>query len=291
MTQIIDDDAEKRRGAEAGKDAKGNGTSVRMRGLRLRWFSRDNLIILILAGILLFVIALPTEESDGAEEILGVNGGNAFAAGAVSNPAGEAGMEETGRLPPENEESPGTGEETLVDYAAAQEEKLARLLSGMEGVGEVEVMLTFVSSEELVVEKDAPVTRSNTAERDSEGGTRTVTQYEQGDSTVYMSGSGESEPYVIKTLNPRVEGVVVVAQGAGDGTVNRNITEIAQALYGVEAHKVKVVPMRAQNSGSAAQSTAGGTTGGMSGGTAGGMAGGTAKGTAVSTAMGRENGS
>lgn len=257
MTQIIDDDAKERKGAEERKDAKEKGTAARVRGLRKRWFSRDNLIILILVGILLFVIALPTEESDGAEDILGVNGGNAFAAGAVANPAGETGMEETGRISPENAESSGTGEEALADYAAAQEEKLTRLLSGMEGVGEVEVMLTFVSSEELVVEKDAPVTRSNTVEKDSEGGTRTVTQYEQGDSTVYLSGSGESEPYVIKTLNPRVEGVVVVAQGAGDGTVNRNITEIVQALYGVEAHKVKVVPMRTQNSGSAAQSAAG----------------------------------
>ena len=48
---------------------------------------------------------------------------------------------------------------------------------------------------------------------------------------------------MVKTLNPRVEGVLVVAEGAGDGTVARNITEIAQALFGVEAHRVKVVSM------------------------------------------------
>ena len=44
-------------------------------------------------------------------------------------------------------------------------------------------------------------------------------------------------------LSPEIEGVLVVAEGAGNGTVNRTIVEIVQALFGVEAHKVKVVKM------------------------------------------------
>ncbi len=48
---------------------------------------------------------------------------------------------------------------------------------------------------------------------------------------------------MVKTLPPRIEGVLVVAEGAGSGTVSRNIVEIAEALFGVEAHKVKVVKM------------------------------------------------
>lgn len=202
-----------------------------------KWFRRDNLIVLVLTGILLFIIALPTKENNeaerGTEEILGVNGGNVFSIESLTDPADTA------------EEAPKENAESIVsDYAAEQEEKLEKLLSSVEGVGKVEVMLTFVSSEELVVEKDAPVVRSNTVEKDGENGTRTITQYEHGDSTVFRSSSGESEPYVIKTLNPRVEGVLVVAEGAGDGTVNRNITEIAQALFGVEVHRVKVVAMK-----------------------------------------------
>ena len=34
-----------------------------------------------------------------------------------------------------------------------------------------------------------------------------------------------------------------MAEGAGNGTVNRTIVEIIQALFGVEAHKVQVVKM------------------------------------------------
>lgn len=49
---------------------------------------------------------------------------------------------------------------------------------------------------------------------------------------------------MVKTLTPEIEGVLVVAEGAGSGTVNKNITEIVQALFDVEAHKVKVVKMQ-----------------------------------------------
>ncbi len=55
--------------------------------------------------------------------------------------------------------------------------------------------------------------------------------------------SGNNEPFVVKTLLPQVEGVVVVAQGAGTGNINKSITDVVQALFDVEAHKVKVVKM------------------------------------------------
>ncbi|MBR1702469.1 MAG: stage III sporulation protein AG [Lachnospiraceae bacterium] len=187
-----------------------------------KWFQRENLIIMVLAGILLFVIALPIKKEEGS--------------------SGEGSLKESiseKRVPQEETtEKDGSGS---MDYETVQEEKLKKLLSAMENVGEVEVMLTFVSSEEQVVEKDEPISRSSTVEQDSEGGTRSVTQYEKGDSTVYQNKEGE--PFVTKVLYPRVEGVLVIAEGAGDGKVNRSITEAAQALFGVEAHRVKVLPM------------------------------------------------
>ena len=103
-------------------------------------------------------------------------------------------------------------------------------------------MITLNATEELVVEKDQQTQSSSTAEEDSQGGSRTSHQLSRSENTVYHS-SGSNEPYVVKTLLPRVEGVVVVAQGAGTGTVNRNITDVVQALFDVEAHKVKVVKM------------------------------------------------
>uniref|UniRef100_UPI00405732B6 stage III sporulation protein AG n=1 Tax=Acetatifactor sp. TaxID=1872090 RepID=UPI00405732B6 len=195
-----------------------------------KWFRKDNLIIMILGGVLLFIIALPIEgdhssnQSEQSEEL--------FSMGQHSS------------APVEQESSKGSTKSSLEeDFATDLEVQLEGLLSEMEGVGKVKVMITLKSSEELVVEKDEPVTRSNTNESDSAGGSRIITQMDSAESTVYRTLGSDSEPYVIKTISPQVEGVVVVAQGAGSGTVNQNITELVQALFGVEAHKVKVVKM------------------------------------------------
>lgn len=200
-----------------------------------KWFRRDNLIMLILSGVLLFIIALPTKETDKKNtEKEGTQISDTIGA-LESYGQSTSGIEGSGVG---YKESGGQQ-----DYTAYLEEKLKATLSDMAGVGRVEVMITLKASEELVVEKDEPINRSNTNEEDAEGGKRIVTQLESGESTVYRTVGSDSEPYVIKTLLPTVEGVVVVAEGAGNGSVNKNITEIVQALFGVEAHKVRVVKM------------------------------------------------
>ena len=133
------------------------------------------------------------------------------------------------------------------DYAGELEQRLTKILSEMADVGRVEVMITIKSSRELVVEKETPVSRTSTTENDAQGGNRTVNTSELEENVVYSNNGGSSEPYVVKSLAPEIEGVLVVAEGAGSGTVNRTVTEIIQALFGVEAHKVKVVKMEAKS--------------------------------------------
>lgn len=190
-----------------------------------RWFRRDNLLIIILSGILIFIIALPAEEKGS---------------GAQSAQSSNGQTQNTGTNRNDETESAEIAQDL---QATDLEERLESLLSEMAGVGKVKVMITLESSEELVVEKDDAMVRSNTNENDSAGGSRMINQVDTAPTTVYRTEGGESEPYVVKTISPRVEGVVVVAQGGGNGTVNKNITEMVQALFGVEAHKVKVVKM------------------------------------------------
>ena len=138
-------------------------------------------------------------------------------------------------------------EAAALNYAADMERRLTEALSEMAEVGKVRVMITLKSSSELVVEKEMPVSRSMTTETDAQGGSRTVNTSQVGESVVYSTESGSSTPYVVKTYVPEIEGVLVVAEGAGSGTVNRTVTEIVQALFSVEAHKVKVVKMETKS--------------------------------------------
>lgn len=199
--------------------------------MKEKWFRRDNLLILVLSGVLLFVIAMPVKEENAGAKA--GEAGFGFAGKQESNNG--SGLAETNTAE--------TAELGGIDGTGELERRLEEVLSEMAGVGQVKVMITLEASEELVVEKDEALVRSNTNESDSTGGNRIVNQIDTAPTTVYQTNGSDSEPYVVKTLSPRVEGVVVVAQGAGDGTVNKNITEMVQALFGVDAHKVKVVKM------------------------------------------------
>lgn len=210
--------------------------------------NKNNLLIIVLLGVLFMVIAIPVDTSGtGGKSTSGNNDnssyqtkntGTGYQAGGTAGYT--AGYGET--------TTSGTGGSTATGYVWEQEQyikemeaKAESLLSGVNGAGQVKVMITLRASSEQVVEKDMPVTRSQTSEQDSQGGSRMVSEFATEDATVYRKGNGYEEPYVVKTLSPSVEGVVVVAEGAGNGEVSKNLSEAVQILFGVEAHRVKVL--------------------------------------------------
>ena len=65
-----------------------------------------------------------------------------------------------------------------------------------------------------------------------------------GESTVLRKDGSVEEPYVTKTISPDVEGVVVMAQGADNAQIRKELSEAVQVLFGVEAHRVKVLKCR-----------------------------------------------
>lgn len=201
-----------------------------------KWFRRDNLLILVLLGVLLFIVALPVKKEAPATTDTGMEITEQYNAGILTS---------SGQQNVAQQETVDVGTQAVTagsteEYAAYLEEKLKKMLESIRGVGEVEVMITLESSEERIVEKDMTAERSQTEEQDSAGGTRTVSSSNTGYQTVYQEGS-QGAPFVVKTLTPKVEGVLVVAEGAGKGNMTGEITQIAQALFGVEAHKVKVL--------------------------------------------------
>ncbi len=183
---------------------------------------KENMIVCILIGVLLFVIALPTKENKTEKSVL-------------KDSESEI-IEET--------ENKVMTEEEYVEYL---ENKLEKTLAYVEDVGKIKVMITISTSEKEVVEKDRTINRSNTVETDSEGGTRNVSNQESAETTLYtVDGQGNQIPYVTQVYEPEIVGVMVVAQGAGQKNVNSDISEAIQALFGIEAHKIKIAKMKTE---------------------------------------------
>ncbi len=192
-----------------------------------KFIKKDYMVIMILSGILLLVIAIPT----GDKKI------------SKKTEAKQDSQQESQT----QEQQTGTSESQISreDYCEQMEQKLENLLTCVEGVGRVNVMITLQSTQEQVVEKDIPGSNSNVSESDSGGGSRSTSEVQNQENTVYtIDEDGNKIPYVIKTNLPTVQGVTVVAQGGGNAVVQKNISDIAQALFHIEADKIKVAKMK-----------------------------------------------
>lgn len=84
---------------------------------------------------------------------------------------------------------------------------------------------------------------SHTSEIDSEGGTRTVEEEETKKEVIFTDEEGESVPATQTIINPKIEGVIVTAEGASDVKIKTNIISAVEAVTGVPTHKVQVFSM------------------------------------------------
>lgn len=120
---------------------------------------------------------------------------------------------------------------------ATLEEKLKNILSQIEGAGEVDVMITYESSEEIQPAFNTNTTTEETKEVDQQGGERTVTTSSENKT---MITSSSNEPIVIKTNQPKINGVIVVATGAKDLTVKETLYSAVQTALQVQGHQVEI---------------------------------------------------
>ena len=183
-----------------------------MQKIKEKKLKRSDWLILVLAGILILIIALPTDKKKKkqAEE-------------AKEN------------ISKENNTMEASKDEI--------ERKLEDILEKIDGAGDVKVMITYQDSGTQVVEKDKNTSENSLEESDSTGGVRSTKEQQLQESTVYEEADAGNTPFVSKELLPKVEGILIVASGGDNQKVKQNISEAVLALFQVEAHRIKIVKM------------------------------------------------
>lgn len=212
--------------------------------LPFQWnkIGKDRLVLLLLFGLLLLVVVIPTDAFDKVAEGSGQSDGMEYSRenGQMSDSV-RAGEKESDVF--QGEVTELYSESTR--YAEILEAKLEEVLRVTEGVGNVRVLVTLKNSTQKVVEKDNPNDRKNIYETDSEGGSRNTMELSNKIATVYtVDENGNQVPLVVSENAPDIEGVLVVAQGGGNETIKVHIIEAIEALFGIEPHKIKVVKMK-----------------------------------------------
>ncbi len=129
-------------------------------------------------------------------------------------------------------------------YEEELEKRFEREFAKIEGVGEVEVIIMLKTSGEIVINKDTPISQSQTDEIDSEGGTRQSVESDSKEATVLINNAdGSTKPIIVKELEPEISGVVIIAKGGDDIVVKQNLMKAAKVLLDVPVHKIEVMKM------------------------------------------------
>ena len=183
-----------------------------MQKIKEKKLKRSDWLILVLAGILILIFAMPTDtkEKKQAEK---------------------------------SKENISKENNTMEASKDEIERKLEDILEKIDGAGDVKVMITYQDSGTQVVEKDKNTSENSLEESDSTGGIRSTKEQQLQESTVYEEADAGNTPFVSKELLPKVEGILIVASGGDNQKVKQNISEAVLALFQVEAHRIKIVKM------------------------------------------------
>lgn len=150
-----------------------------------------------------------------------------------------------------NKENVDYTNETGVELAASEnqeienfsnsfEKKLENILSKINGVGKVSVLLTYSESSSIVPIYNISQSTSTTEEKDTSGGTRTITSEDNKKDVITDSSSNIVTE---KQVMPKIEGAIVTAQGAKDSNTKSNIIAAVEAVTGLANHKIQVFEM------------------------------------------------
>lgn len=184
---------------------------------KIKNMKKDQWLIVILAGILLFIIVLPTNDTKKNKD----------------REETQTGTKATTKE---------TTEAEADQYETYLEKRLQEILGKMEGVGKIQVMVTLEDNGEQILEKDEKESRTETGEGSGENA-RTATEVVLEYATIFVEEDGNKTPYIVQVKNPKVKGVVVVCEGGGNSQVAQNISKAIGALFSIETHKIMVMKM------------------------------------------------
>jgi len=143
-----------------------------------------------------------------------------------------------------DDEVTAVSENSVTDVFDADifENKLAKILSEIQGAGSVKVMISYKTGIETVPLIDTKDSNTVTEESDTDSARRTEQNSVETSIIFNQEKSGNRVPYISKAIMPVVEGVIVTCDGGGDEVVRANIIKAVTVITGVTANKVQVFP-------------------------------------------------
>ncbi len=139
--------------------------------------------------------------------------------------------------PAQEEETPAQPQQQ--EQAAPEqslEQRLEEIVGQIDGVGRCSVMVTLKESAcSVYATEDSQRREGAQQDGSSESESRLV---------LIEGAQGEQQPVVEKTVQPQINGVIVVCQGADSVSVRQQVTEAVTTVLGLRSTQVCVCPGR-----------------------------------------------
>ena len=127
------------------------------------------------------------------------------------------------------QEAPST---TEISEPVSLEDRLAQILSRMEGVGKTEVMLTWEVGEQTLYETKEDSLISDTSE-----------QFRR-EPVIITDSTRQEQGLIQQVISPVYRGAIIVCQGGGSPAVKLAIVEAVSDVTGLSADKITVLKMK-----------------------------------------------
>ena len=129
---------------------------------------------------------------------------------------------------------------SIEDFRENMEVQLETLISNVNGAGEVKVMLTLEAGKENIY----ALQEKKTEDEQLSGSDKTNQRSTYENEVVMVTAGAEKQALIEKTLQPEVQGVVIVCQGADDIKVVSDITNAVSVVLNVPSNRICVIKMK-----------------------------------------------
>jgi len=130
--------------------------------------------------------------------------------------------------------------ENVINSEMDLENKLASILSKINGVSDVSVMITYSQSQKKIPLYNEDIKSTTTEEKDVSGGVRKITENNSNREVVYDETNGEKNIATQSILNPEIEGAIIIANGTTNAAIKNSIIQAVEAVTGLSTHKIQV---------------------------------------------------
>ena len=127
---------------------------------------------------------------------------------------------------------------------SSAEEDLEKVLSNIKGAGKVKVMITYDNGVEDVFAVNTEKKTDTVSEKSANGKSKNSETVTESKTLVTFKNDNGEEALVIVENEPKVKGVIVVAQGADNVNVKLDLQKAVETILQIKSSQVEIFVMK-----------------------------------------------